>query len=70
MRIRCALAALVVLGACAPSEERADRERRQAAAAEAGGEAEPHDRSAFAADPAQMHVRSPDEPDMHPETVP
>lgn len=68
MRIMIALAALAALAACAPADDRAERER--AAAAEAAGEAEPHDRSAFATDPAQMHVRSPDEPDMHPDPAP
>ena len=70
MRSACALAALGVFVACAPAEDRADRERRRTAAAEARGEAEPHDRSAFATNPREMHVRSPDEPDMHPETIP
>lgn len=31
---------------------------------------EPHDQSAFAKDPAQTHLMSPDEPDLHPQPEP
>lgn len=31
---------------------------------------EPHDQSAFAKDPSQTHLMSPDEPDLHPQPEP
>lgn len=31
---------------------------------------EPHDQSAFGRDPAERHVMSPDEPDLHPPPAP
>ena len=64
-----AAVAVVLLPGCssADADARAAKERRQAAESAAGGEAEPHDRSAFAKDPDQVHVASPDEGDMHAE---
>lgn len=62
------LAALIV-AACSGSEPRT-RGRLDASSVEGNAGAEPHDASAFAKDPTETHLTSPDEADLHPEQRP
>lgn len=50
-----------------PSQAPSDTAGAAAASDEMG---EPHDQSAFAKDPSQTHLMSPDEPDLHPQPEP
>lgn len=61
-----AVAALGLTAACTPAS--APREVQAAAPSDEMGEA--HDQSAFAKDPAQVHLASPDEADLHPPAEP
>ena len=60
-------AVCIGLASCSAKPSAAPPERPGPASAsdEAG---EPHDQSAFAKDPTETHIMSPDEPDLHPES--
>jgi hypothetical protein len=63
--------AVAVLGlavACSDAPASAPRDVQAAAPSDEMGEA--HDQSAFAKDPAQVHLASPDETDLHPPAEP
>jgi hypothetical protein len=63
--------AVAVLGlavACSDAPASAPRDVQAAAPSDEMGEA--HDQSAFAKDPAQVHLASPDEADLHPPAEP
>ena len=63
------VAACIGLASCSGKPARAPSDTAGAAVAsdEVG---EPHDQSAFAKDPSQIHLMSPDEPDLHPQPEP
>ena len=68
VRLRMVLGVALWLGLAGCSREPA---RVPAETASASGEmGEPHDQSAFAKDPSQTHLMSPDEPDLHPQPEP
>lgn len=62
-------AVCIGLASCSAKPSAAPPERPGPASAsdEVG---EPHDQSAFAKDPTETHIMSPDEPDLHPEPRP
>jgi len=70
-RWKSALSAAVWIGltSCSgpPSKAPSDAAGQPAASDEMG---EPHDQSAFAKDPSETHLMSPDEPDLHPQPEP
>lgn len=63
-----AVAALGLASACSGAPAPAPREVQAAAPSDEMGEA--HDQSAFAKNPAQVHLASPDEADLHPPVEP
>ncbi len=63
-----AVAALGLASACSGAPASAPSEVQAAAPSDEMGEA--HDQSAFAKDPAQVHLASPDEADLHPPAEP
>jgi len=68
LRRRTVLCAALWLGLAGCSRAPARAPSDTAAAAGASDEmGEPHDQSAFAKDPTETHLMSPDEPDMHPQ---
>ncbi|TAJ71753.1 MAG: hypothetical protein EPO51_11545 [Phenylobacterium sp.] len=60
-----AVGALGGAAACSGAPASAPSEVQAAAPSDEMGEA--HDQSAFAKDPAETHLMSPDEPDLHPQ---
>lgn len=63
-----AVAVVGLAAACSGAPASAPREIRAAAPSDEMGEV--HDQSAFAKDPAQAHLASPDEADLHPPAQP
>jgi hypothetical protein len=67
VRLRMVICAAISVGLSGCSRESTRTPAGAAGAANASDEmGEPHDQSAFAKDPSQTHLMSPDEPDLHP----
>lgn len=66
-----ALSAVVWIGLVSCSDQPSKAPSDTAAPTAASGEmGEPHDQSAFGKDPSETHLKSPDEPDLHPQPEP